>query len=128
MRSFQARCPKCDARNVSIYHDARSSWQPQGKGPLVLHCHVCGKELYGDAATAEVERQQDAHNQKLAEEEAAAEAAREAERAAAQRRPRILDSEPVAEITSAAIRRKLQSETKLVNLGVERPRRVSAAR
>ena len=57
---FVLRCPKCESTNVAMFMDRQLRWSGNRDGERVLSCRACGKMLYGAAATAELDRQQEA--------------------------------------------------------------------
>lgn len=61
MTEFKPYCPKCGSRGgVSVFRE-RTNWSRE-KGEAVMHCHKCGKQMFGAAAETELQRQMEAWN------------------------------------------------------------------
>jgi len=103
MSRFMPACPKCNSLRVSLTRDITSRWGSHMGGKPIFHCDTCGKQIYGDAAEAEVARQLAAYEAKQAE-------------IAARRPPRFLDRSPVAGLSLESIRAKLRTESNVVAL------------
>jgi len=52
---FRLHCPKCSSTNIEVFKEG-IGW---GKsGDLVLHCHVCGKYVYGTKNVEAIQKEQ----------------------------------------------------------------------
>jgi hypothetical protein len=52
---FRLQCPKCSSTNIEVFKEG-IGW---GKsGDLVLHCHVCGKYVYGKKNVEAIQKEQ----------------------------------------------------------------------
>lgn len=58
MSEFKPCCPKCGALSVSVHREKGEGWTQTTPKMLVIKCFKCGKELVGQAAEAEIARQQ----------------------------------------------------------------------